>query len=484
MNTNEVNTNVSLGLKTNNLSFTEVIAQSVANIGPSIGPALGVSTVYVSAGNGSWLTYVFATIAILLVGYNINQFARRSSSPGALYTYVSDGLGAGAGFLSGWALVLAYILTGSACLAGLANYTNELFGYIGFSGNLIAIAIVGALAGAYMVIKDAQVSAKLMLILEGVSLILIFILGFVILFKSGFKIDFSQVNLKGVSFTDLRLGLVMAFFSFVGFESATALGGEAKNPLRNIPKAVTISTIFVGIIFVSFAYIEILGFSVTATKLNDVPAPLTFLANNNGVGFMGIFISLGAAISFWSCFVACITASGRILLSMGHDKILPATLSRTHEKNNTPHVAVAIVAFISFIIPAILMSKGIEGLDIFGYVGTIATLGFLFCYAMIIISVPVFLHKIKQLKLVNILMSVLSFGVLLIPMVGSVYPLPPFPYAIFPFLFLGWLILGGSWFNIMDVYRHSVVEDMRHGIKESHRKGQLKKAVGDNSESL
>ncbi|SPF56176.1 hypothetical protein SBF1_8860001 [Candidatus Desulfosporosinus infrequens] len=86
MNTNEVNTNVSLGLKTNNLSFTEVIAQSVANIGPSIGPALGASTVYVSAGNGSWLTYVFATIAILLVGYNINQFARRSSSPGALYT--------------------------------------------------------------------------------------------------------------------------------------------------------------------------------------------------------------------------------------------------------------------------------------------------------------------------------------------------------------------------------------------------------------
>lgn len=476
-------TKVSTGLKENNLSFTEVIAQSVANIGPSVGPALGISTVYVSAGNGSWLTYVFATIAILFVGYNINQFARRSASPGALYTYVSDGLGAGAGFLSGWALVLAYILTGSACLAGLSNYTNELLGYVGLSLPPVAICVVATLVGWFMVYKDAQVSAKLMLILEAVSLTLIFTLGIIILAKNGFRIDFAQLKMKGATADSLRLGLVMAFFSFVGFESATALGGEAKNPLRNIPRAVTISTIFVGIIFVSFSYIEILGFASTAKKLNEVPAPLTFLANTNGVGFMGVFLSLGAAISFWSCFVACITASGRILLSMGRHKILPATLARVHRTNNTPHVATGIVAVISFIIPAILLSKGCAGLDIFGWVGTISTLGFLFCYAMIVISVPVFLYKRKELKSKNIIISIVSMGILLMPIIGSIYPLPPFPGALFPFIFLAWLILGGSWFFIMDVYKHSVVEEMRKDIKLSREKVDFGEKIGGKLES-
>ncbi|MDP4177205.1 MAG: APC family permease [Bacillota bacterium] len=476
-------TKVSTGLKENNLSFTEVIAQSVANIGPSVGPALGISTVYVSAGNGSWLTYVFATIAILFVGYHINQFARRSASPGALYTYVSDGLGAGAGFLSGWALVLAYILTGSACLAGLSNYTNELLGYVGLSLHPVAICVVATLVGWFMVYKDAQVSAKLMLILEAVSLTLIFTLGIIILAKNGFKIDFAQVKMKGVTADSLRLGLVMAFFSFVGFESATALGGEAKNPLRNIPRAVTISTIFVGLIFVSFSYIEILGFAATAKKLNEVPAPLTFLANTNGVGFMGVFLSLGAAISFWSCFVACITASGRILLSMGRHKILPATLARVHRTNNTPHVATGIVAVISFIIPAILLSKGCAGLDIFGWVGTVSTLGFLFCYAMIVISVPVFLYKRKELKAKNVIISTVSMGILLMPIIGSVYPLPPFPGVLFPFIFLAWLILGGSWFFIMDVYKHSVVEEMRKDIKLSREKVDFGEEIGGKLES-
>lgn len=452
------------GLRSQCLSFTEVIAQSIANIAPSVGPALGIPLVFATAGNGTWLTYIFATIAVALVGYHINQFARRSASPGALYTYVADGLGAGAGFVSGWGLVLAYVLTGCATLAGLANYTNVLIGYVGLSVPPIIICILGIVSVWFMVYKDIQMSAKLMLALEGISLLLIFALGAVVLVRRGTNIDFAQFTLSEVSFDSLRIGLVLAFFSFVGFESATALGEEAKNPLRNIPKAVISSAIFVGMIFVVFSYTEVAGFIGTGSKLSEVDAPLAFLADRNGVGILGLLITIGAMISFWSCTVACTTASGRILMTMGRHNILPASLAQTHEKNETPHNATTVVSIVTFAIPAVLVLTGAGLLDIFGYLGTIATLGFLLSYAMIVISVPVFLHRRKELKAKNIIISAASMIILLIPIIGSVYPLPAYPYSLFPFIFLGWIAAGGIWFKIAKARNKDLVRNMEKDI--------------------
>lgn len=463
-NVNESNLKSASGLRSECLSFTEVIAQSIGNIAPSVGPALGIPLVFATAGNGTWLTYIFATIAIVLVGYHINQFARRSASPGALYTYVSDGLGAGAGFVSGWGLVLAYVLTGCATLVGLANYTNVLLGYIGLSVPPLIIAVIGILTVWFMVYKDIQMSAKLMLALEGISLGVIFILGGVVLFRNGANIDFAQFTLQDVSFDSIRIGLVLAFFSFVGFESATALGDEAKNPLHNIPKAVITSAIFVGMIFVVFSYTEVVGFIGTGTKLNEAEAPLTFLADKNGVGILGLLITVGAMISFWSCTVASTTASGRILMTMGRHNILPASLAQTHEKNETPHNATTVVSIVTFVIPAVIIVTGAGLLDIFGWLGTIATLGFLLSYAMIVISVPVFLYKRKELKLKDVIISAVSMFILLIPIVGSVYPLPAYPYSLFPFIFLGWITIGGIWFSVAKVRNANLVENIKNDI--------------------
>jgi amino acid transporter len=319
-----------------------------------------------------------------------------------------------------------------------------------------------------MVYKDIQLSAKLMLGMEGISLLLIFILGAIVLFKNGSNIDTAQFTLKGVSFDGLRGGLVLAFFSFVGFESATALGDEAKNPLKNIPKAVTRSGIFVGAIFIIFSYIEVMGFVGSSEKLNEVPAALSFLAEKNGVNFMGVFISLGAMISFWSCVVACTTAAGRILLTMGRHEILHSSLAQTHEKNDTPHVAATVICIVTFIIPAVLIVFGSGLMDIFGWVGTIATLGFLFSYAMIVLGVPFFLHKIKELKPKNIIITVISFVVLMIPIVGSVYPLPAFPYSLFPFIFLGWLVIGCIWFAIVKSRKSDLSANVKSEIMLTH----------------
>jgi amino acid transporter len=79
----------SYGLRHEVLSPMETLAQSVSTMAPTTTPPAPIPLVYTLAGNGTWLAYVLATIAVLLVALCIARFARHSASPGSLYTYAS-----------------------------------------------------------------------------------------------------------------------------------------------------------------------------------------------------------------------------------------------------------------------------------------------------------------------------------------------------------------------------------------------------------
>ncbi len=77
------------GLRRGVLSPMETLAQSVSTIAPTTTPVAAIPLVCALAGNGTWLAYVLATVAILLVAWCIGRFARYSSSPGSLYIYAN-----------------------------------------------------------------------------------------------------------------------------------------------------------------------------------------------------------------------------------------------------------------------------------------------------------------------------------------------------------------------------------------------------------
>jgi len=83
--------------------------------------------------------------------------------------------------------------------------------------------------------RDVKVSARLMLWIEAVSVSLILIVVVLVLVRFRHHLDWEQLQLRGMTGSGLRLGLVLAMFSFVGFESATTLGSEARDPLKTIP---------------------------------------------------------------------------------------------------------------------------------------------------------------------------------------------------------------------------------------------------------
>src|SRR5690242_20597217 len=84
-------------LRGGSLSFIEVLATSIALIGPSMTPILIAPYIFALAGNATWLSYVFGGAMLTFVALCINQFARRSSAAGSMYGYVVQNLGPRAG---------------------------------------------------------------------------------------------------------------------------------------------------------------------------------------------------------------------------------------------------------------------------------------------------------------------------------------------------------------------------------------------------
>src|SRR5271157_3426454 len=249
------------GLRRDALSPMETLAQSVSTMAPTTTPAATIPLVCALAGNGTWLAYVLATAAVLLVALCMARYARISASPGSLYTYASMTLPPWLGATVAWSLLLAYVATGSSVIGGFYHYANLLLhrppGHV-YSAVLLALLVTGV--SIWIAWRDVKISARLMLWIEALSVTVIMIVVILLLVRHGWHWDGDQLHLRGMTGSGLRLGLVLALFSFVGFESATTLGAEARNPLKTIPRAVIQSSILGGVFFTVCAYTEVLGF--------------------------------------------------------------------------------------------------------------------------------------------------------------------------------------------------------------------------------
>lgn len=466
------------GLRPECLSFPEVLAQSIANIAPTVTPTVNAALVFATAGVGTWLTFVFATIGLTFVGININQFARRSASPGSLYAYITRGLGPIAGVLTGWALVLAYLLTAMAVTCGFANYSQVLLSMVGISPSIgLTIFLIAICVGSawYVGYKDIELSTIVMLAVEAASVGLIIILALIVVAKKGTVIDPAQLSLQGANSGGIVTGLVLAVFSYVGFESATTLGDEAKSPLRSIPRAVIISTVISGLFFIVLSYIEVLGFQGAPVVFNKSEAPLNDLAKFAGVTFFGALISLGAMVSLFACALASLNAGARIFFSMGRHGIFHNFVGQAHGTNETPHVAITITAVLTFLAPVLAISSGVKVLEGYGYFGTIATYGFLVAYILISIAAPVYLYREHQLRWSDVLFAALGVGFMIIPVLGSIglpgsslFPTPVAPFNAFPYWFLLYMAIGAGWFLFLRFRSPEIIQEMENDIEATH----------------
>jgi amino acid transporter len=448
------------------LGFPSVMAQSVALISPTMTAVLIIPLCFADAGQGTWLAYAFGTLMLLFVVLCLNQFAKRSALPGSMYGYTAKGLGPAAGVMSGWSLIWCYLFIGVAGLTGFSIFAAQLVSSMGIHTTIppVVFFCLSAAVCWFVAYKDIKISSLLTLLFEAASVGCIVALACVILFKHGFPTDTAQLKVQGMTLHDLSLAVVITVFSLVGFESATTLGGEARKPLVNIPRAVIASLLITGIFMVFMSYVEVFGAAHHHANLGNLSAPLTFLSKAYGVSFFKVPVAIGAMVSFFSLTLSCLNAGSRIIFPMAHHTVFPRAMGRVHPENRTPHVAITSFILLILAVPCVL-EIFTNPLTTFGDGGTLAAFGFLTAYYLISIAAPVYLKKRGELKRQHVLISVIACVALAVPTIGSFYPVPPFPVDIFPYIFLAWMAIGGTWLYSLNRRQNNMFADIEADLE-------------------
>jgi amino acid transporter len=455
-------------LKPNCLNFYEVLAQAVALISPTMTAALIIPVMYSNTGDWSWMSYALGTIMLLFVAYNLNQFAKRSAGSGSMYAYICRGLGVTGGAIGGWSLIWAYLGISVAGATGFTVFADTLLGMTGLHLPPVVLFAICVGTSWYCAWKNVQLSAMLMLIFEGISVTLILILCAIVLSQHHFAIDTAQFDVGKLPWSSVGLGVVVAIFSLVGFECATAFGDEAKEPLKTIPRAVMVSLVLSGAFFVFVTYVEVLGVRGYSTTLDKLDAPLNTLSTLAHVPLLSIPLSLGAMVSFFALNLSCINAGARVIYAMGRHGIFHAATADAHETNETPHIAVTTMSIISFLLPSIAALSGQATLDIFNYAGTFAAFGFITPYCLITVAAPVYLKRLGEQRPIDLVMCAASLVLLLIPTVGSVIPVPAPPVNYFPYIYLAYLAIGIAWILAFRARKPTAVGEIHQDLELNH----------------
>ena len=441
--------NESYGLHADVLGPVETLAQSISAIAPSTTPSLTIPLVFALAGSATWFVYLLATVSILLVGFCVSRFAKLSASPGSLYTYTASTLPPVFGVTAAWALLLAYLATGASVAGGALYYANVLGAQL-FHWSPPAIPTLAGVCGiaGYVAYRDVKLSAEMMLWIEAVSVSLIVIVLIVLPIHLGFHFDPEQFMLRGASLSNLGPALVLSIFSFVGFESATTLGAEARDPLRTIPRAVMQGALFVGCFFMLCAYSEVLGFRGEANGLSNAASPLHLLAAKAGISPLGVAIDFGAAVSMFACVLACTTAAARVLMRMARQRLLTVSLERTNPKHGTPGLAILLSTTLMFLATAVMALRDFAGSEIYDLLGSLSVFGFLTAYALVALALPFARRALGQHSHMVSFVSVLAVLAVLLITIFDVRSTSDIIHARVPYIYLAYIAVGITWYVV------------------------------------
>jgi amino acid transporter len=365
-------------------------------------------------GIGTPAGFIFAAVVLLIFGVSYVAMARKVTTAGGFYSFISHGLNRELGMASGFAMVAAYSVFEVSLVGGFAYFASLKAARYGWHVQWYWLGFAMIAVIAILAYFDVRVSARLLgvaLLCEIITLIVFD--GFI--FANG-HVSASAINpanaFKGlpaghVGGTALAagaagIGIFFAFWSWVGWEMAPNYGEESKNPKKNVPRALYISVIGLGVFYALTSWAGISGYSSLNQAVN--------VAQNNSANFYfipaqhygGLFLkdclSWFIISGSFACGMAFHNTTARYMYSLGREGVLPRFLGRTHARYHSPHLAssaqsvVAALILLAFALFAAVDTK----------LGAADSVGFLQVYGLMAVMGVVSILAIQALVSVAI----------------------------------------------------------------------------------
>lgn len=279
-----------------------------------------------STGGMYTLSLCITAVVMILTAYSYTQMVKAYPSAGSAYTYVNKSVQPHIGFLSGWLMLVDYLLLPMICYLLLGVYINEYFPGIPVWISVVVIAALGMIINI-IGIKTASI-IDTVITCAAIGFTVLFVIC-VIKYVSGgggagtFFDPLAFYNPETFHMKGTLAASAVLCASFVGFDAVTTLAEEAKEPEKVMGKAIMGVVIGAGVIFAIVAYFSQLAWPDAYTGIKDPNTGIFELYPHIGMGWLGTVFFIVDNCGSFVCALAGMGAVSRILYGMGRDNILP-----------------------------------------------------------------------------------------------------------------------------------------------------------------
>lgn len=444
------------GLLRGHLGLLATAAVSVGVMAPTLAMSITAVEPARLLGRAAPLAYLFAGLGVGLVAYGFVRLAGVFASAGSVYAFVGETIGPRTGFLTGWIMLGTYLVFPAVSISAIA-----VFGVAFLEGTGIAqdppwlpIALAGWAVIGFLATREISTSARSLLVVEVVSVVLILALMAVVVVRLATgdapgpqRITASVLDLPdGTSLATLGLAATAGFLSFAGFESAGSLGEEADRPTNAIPRSMVLAIGLGTVFYISCVAVQTWGFGTDAAGIAAFagsPAPLSALADTYVGDHAGDVLALAALVSAVGAGLGCASVGARMLFALGRDGRLPTGLGAVSGSTGAPVAGLAIVLGIDLVGLVAFAIAGTEPMRVFFYFATFGILNLLVMYALT--NVAAIRLLAGRARPAEALLPVLGIVVAGYVLYRNVWPVPDHPFNLFPYFVAGWIAIGAVW---------------------------------------
>ncbi|MET0272208.1 MAG: APC family permease, partial [Phenylobacterium sp.] len=336
------------------------------------------SKVYATAGGWSFTVLLASALLLAPLILCFAELGSRFSATGGPYLYARTALPPAPAFAVGWLLWFSQAMSAATLSNLLVSYAGGFVPAIEAGpARLALIAVVGAglTAVALSGIRQSAQASNLLIVVK-VAFVGLFLL-------AGLPfVDFARLAVEGPPPPPpvFATAMLIYLFAYSGFERASVVAGEAKDPRRDVPLALTAA-----VIIATLAYGAVL---LVCVGVLDAPAATDRPLAEAGRLLFGhpgaIAVSVGALAVILGTLLGIVIAMPRMLLALSEQDQLPAELAAVHPRWRTPHVAILISSVLAF--------GFAMGSDLLGSL-TIATATRLVAYILCCIALVVFSRR-------------------------------------------------------------------------------------------
>lgn len=293
--------------------------------------------------------YIITLVAMMFTALSYGQMVRYYPSAGSAYTYAQKSLNPNLGFVIGWCTMLDYlfnpminILLATIYLKTLISDDISIWFYV------VPLAIVMT----YVNYRGVELVANVNTLIVFCQLLLIGI--FIALMIKGLVFD--GVGAATIASTepfwseDMQIGAVAAgsavlCFSFLGFDGLSSLSEETKDAAKTVPRAILLTTLIGGVIFIVVTYFMQLFFeNYTFQNPEESQPEVLMYVGKTLLQSFGLWL---AVLAVCASGIAAHTGVSRMMYVMGRDGVLPSKyFGYINPKYKTPSINIVIVGFI------------------------------------------------------------------------------------------------------------------------------------------